>query len=352
MKKQDVELYTDYLISSFGPTTATGLSSMVDGEISHDHVTRFLSNNEFTSKDLWLHVKHVVREVEKSGDGVLIFDDTIQEKAWTDENEIMCWHYDHSSGKTVHGLNILNALYHCGDISIPVAFEVIKKPILFCELKTKQVKRASEVTKNELLRDMFSSCVQNSLTFQYVLLDSWFASVDNFEFIRGKDKDFIGALKDNRLIALTREDKLNGRYVRVDSLDLLDKQVVRGWLKGYAAEVLLARRVFTNKDGVESLLNLVCSDLSLNGDEIAALYKRRWKVEEFHKSLKSNAGLAKSPTRRVTTQKNHVFMSICAVFKLECLKIKHKMNHFALRVKLLLTATQQAYFQLQKLQGA
>ena len=32
--------------------------------------------------------------------------------------------------------------------------------------------------------------------------------------------------------------------------------------------------------------------------------------------------LAKSPTRTVRTQSNHVFMTICAVFKLECLSIK------------------------------
>jgi hypothetical protein len=351
MRKQDLELYTDYLISSFGAATATGLSAMLDGAVSHDHITRFLSNNEFTSKDLWLYVKPIVREIE-TNDGVLIFDDTIQEKAWTDENEIMCWHYDHCSGQTVRGLNILNALYHCAEISIPVAFEVIRKPTMFCDLKTRQVKRASEVTKNELLRDIFTTCIHNALKFGYVLLDSWFTSVDNFECIRSKDKHFIGALKDNRLIALSQEDKKNGRYVRVDSLELLDKQVVRGWLKGYESEVLLVRRVFTNKDGVNSLLNLVCSDLECNGDEVATLYKKRWKVEEFHKSLKSNAALAKSPTRRVVTQKNHVFASICAVFKLELLKIKHRMNHFALRTKLLIKATQQAYFQLQKLQGA
>jgi hypothetical protein len=352
MKKQDLELYTDYLISSFGATTATGLSAMVGGAVSHDHVTRFLSNHEFKSKDLWLYVKGIVREMEQAGDGVLIFDDTIQEKAWTDENEIMCWHYDHCSGQNVRGLNILNALYHCGDASIPVAFEVIRKPIFFCDLKTRQERRAGEITKNELLREMFTVCVQNALKFRYVLLDSWFTSVDNFDCIREKDKHFIGALKDNRLISLTREDKLNGRYVRVDSLDLADKQVIRGWLKGYESEILLVRRVFTNKDGGESLLNLVCSDLSCGGDEISTFYKRRWKVEEFHKSLKSNAALAKSPTRKVITQKNHVFMSICAVFKLECLKIRHKMNHFALRAKLLLNATQQAYFQLQKMQAA
>jgi len=55
---------------------------------------------------------------------------------------------------------------------------------------------------------------------------------------------------------------------------------------------------------------------------------------------------------RVITQNNHVFASICAVFKLECLKIKYKMNHFALRARLLITATQQAYSHLQKLQSA
>jgi DNA-binding ferritin-like protein (Dps family) len=45
-------------------------------------------------------------------------------------------------------------------------------------------------------------------------------------------------------------------------------------------------------------------------------------------------------------------MSVCAVFKLECLKIKRNMNHFALRAKLLVKATQQAYQALQTLKGA
>jgi len=53
------------------------------------------------------------------------------------------------------------------------------------------------------------------------------------------------------------------------------------------------------------------------------------------KSLKSNAALAKSPTRTVMTLNNHVFMAIFAVFKLECLKMRRKLNHFALRTKCL-----------------
>lgn len=351
MKKHELDLYTDYLISRFGATTATGLSALLDGEISHDKVTRFLSERLYTGKDLWREVKPVIRQIEHD-DGSLLFDDTIQEKAWTDENDLICWHFDHCSGRTVKGLNLLNALYHHRDVSIPVDFRLVLKPVQFSDIATRQVKRMSEVTKNELMREMIATCIANQLKFRYVLMDSWFAAKDNFDYILGKKKHFIAALKDNRLVARSANDKKQGRFVRVDSLELSDKQSVRGWLKGFDHEVLLVRRVFTNKDGSIGKLTLVCSDLTCESDQVASLYQKRWKVEEFHKSLKSNAGLAKSPTRTVTTQNNHVFMAICAVFKLECLKIKHKLSHFALRMKLLIKASQQAYQQLQELRAA
>jgi hypothetical protein len=197
MKRAELELYTDYLISTCGYATATGLSGMLEGEISHDKVTRFLSEREYTSKDLWREVKATVHKVER-GDGVLIFDDTIQEKAWTDENEVMCWHFDHCKGWSVKGINLLNALYHSGEASIPVAFEVVRKPLQFCDVATRQVKRASEVTKNEQMREMIGTCVANHLKFRYVLMDSWFAASVNFEYIVRKKKHFIAVLKDNR----------------------------------------------------------------------------------------------------------------------------------------------------------
>ncbi len=90
MKKQRnyIDIYTDYLISIQTKATATGLSDMLEGEISHDQITRFLSKELFDSKRLWKEVKGVVREIEDEN-GVIIFDDTIQEKKWTKENEII-----------------------------------------------------------------------------------------------------------------------------------------------------------------------------------------------------------------------------------------------------------------------
>jgi hypothetical protein len=72
MKTPDIfDLYTDYLITSFSYTTATGLSGLVDNAISHDPVTRFLSQQGFTSKELGKVIKKTVREIE-TGEGVLI----------------------------------------------------------------------------------------------------------------------------------------------------------------------------------------------------------------------------------------------------------------------------------------
>lgn len=351
MKKADLELYSDYLLSTFGLSTATGLSSLVEGEVSHDQVTRFLSGSDYTSKDLWRQVKSVVREVERE-DGVLIFDDTIQEKAWTDENELMCWHYDHVSGRNVRGINLLNALYHVDGRSVPVAFELIKKPLQFCDVRTRQVKRMSEVTKNELMRAMLQTCVNNDLKFRYVVMDSWFSARENFEFIVKKGKQFVAALKSNRLVSLSAAGPKSRRFTRVDELQFPENGVVRGYLKDFSKEVLLVRQIFTNKDGSTATLYLACSDLNCDYNAITATYKKRWAVEVFHKSLKSNANLAKSPTRTIRTQSNHVFMSIYAAFKLECLSSKKKLNPFALCRKLLINASRAAYAELCQLRAA
>ncbi len=147
MNQKLFDLYADYLLCSFGQTSATNLSSLVDGDVSHDQVTRLLANNDFDSAFLWKRVKPTIRTIEQD-DGVVIFDDTIQEKAHSKENEFITWHFDHTVGRTVKGINLLNCLYASDKGAIPVAYELIKKPIVFSDLKTKKIKRKSIQTKN------------------------------------------------------------------------------------------------------------------------------------------------------------------------------------------------------------
>ncbi|WP_371924833.1 transposase [Endozoicomonas sp. SCSIO W0465] len=333
MKNDLIELYSDYLLSSSGKTTATGVSELLDNVYSHDQFTRLLSNNEFTSRDLWLYVKPVVRQVECS-DGVLIFDDTIQEKQFSKENALNTWHFDHTKNRTVKGINLLNAHYHAGDASIPVAYKLIEKTILYTDLKTKKVRRYAEQTKNEMMREMLMICCHNQLMFRYVLADSWFCSNDNMMFIRHDcNKHFLMAMKSNRKVSLSLDDKLQGRSQRIDTVDFSEDKPVQGWIAGVDFPVLLYRQVFKNKDGSTGILYLVCSDLDCDAETLKAIYEKRWKVEVFHKTLKSNASMAKSPAHTVRTQSNHIFLSIYSAFRLEVLSLKVNLNHFQLRTK-------------------
>jgi len=154
---QILDIYSDFLLSSFKLVTATGLSQMLDEGYSHDQISRFLAQRKFTQKDFWKMVKKIIRK---------IVDDVIMEKPHSTENDIIAWHWDHSKNQSVKGINILNFLYHTEldngeSMSIPASFEIIQKTQKFLDPKTKKEKRRSSVSKNELLRERLRILVPN-----------------------------------------------------------------------------------------------------------------------------------------------------------------------------------------------
>ena len=349
MKKSLLDLYTDYLISSFGPTTATGLERLLEGEISHDQVTRFLAAAPKTSADLWRQAKPLLRQVE-SAEGVLIIDDSIEEKPYTDENELICWHWDHSQDRAVKGLQFLTAFYATTQLKLPLAFDLVTKTETYVDPKTGKTKRRSRLSKNERARMLLHICVHNQVQFTYVLSDLWYASADNMKYIHHVlRKHFVLPLKDNRKVALSRADQQRGQFVAVGTLDLPVGTTREIWLEDVDFPLLLTKEVFTNGDGSTGLRYLVTDDLTLTYDQITTLFQKRWSVEVYHKSLKQNAALEKSPTRTETTQRNHLFASLCAYLKLERLKLTTGHNHFALKSKIYLSALRAAYDELVKL---
>jgi hypothetical protein len=349
MDKALLDLYTDYLISSFRLTTATGMANLLNDAISHDKITRFLSAREFTSADLWQIVKPLVRQVERA-DAVLIIDDSIEEKPYTDENGLICWHFDHTKNASVKGINFLTTLYQVDDISLPVAFDLVTKTEMVIDDKTGNARRHSTLTKNERFRNMLKACVHNQIAFRYVLNDAWYASSENMKFVVQRlKKSFIMPLKANRKVALSLAAKRRGQYQAVESLSLEAGAVQQIYVEEVSFPLLLTKQVFINEDRSTGTLYLVTNDETLDSDQMTGLYQKRWKVEEYHKSLKQNASLAKSPTRTETTQRNHFFAAVCAFVKLETLRLKTKLNHFALKSRLYVSALQSAYGELQKL---
>lgn len=141
---------------------------------------------------------------------VLGVDDTIQEKPYSRENELICWHYDHTTGRTVKGINLLSAILTTDELATPIGAECIRKPIQQQE-PDGRIKRKSQVTKNELFRQLLAQCWQNT-RFDYVAADSWFSGAENMDFIKNTlNREFVMAAKCNRLAALSEADKQAGQ---------------------------------------------------------------------------------------------------------------------------------------------
>src|SRR5215211_1215234 len=231
MSDKLLDLYTDYLISSFGQVTAAGLARLLDGEVSHDQITRFLASEPKRSADLWRIAKPLVRSIE-SETGVIVIDDTIEEKEYTDENELICWHFDHSKGRNVKGINFLSALYVTEQGAVPVAFDLVAKTQAYVDEKSGNLRRKSSISKNERYRMLLRVCVHNQIKFRYIVNDSWYASSDNMKMIkRDLHKEFVMPLKSNRKVALSKERKMSGQYLAVSQLELPADTICEIWLE-------------------------------------------------------------------------------------------------------------------------
>jgi len=250
----------------------------------------------------------------------------------------------------VKGINLLSCLARYGDLSLPVGFEIVHKDLHFCDIKSrKEVKKAC-VTKNELARGLIKQATTNQVFFEYVLADNWFCSKETMSFIHYEiKKKFIFGLKSNRLVALLDETGKRGQYQSLNQLDIKDGETLKISLKNFSVPLTLIKKIFKNEDDSEGTLYLVTNDLEKDADRIYEVYQKRWHIEQYHKSIKQNSSLEKSPTKALRAQKNHLFASIIGYCKLEYLKIGTALNHLALKYKLIIRANQAAYEELKKL---
>ena len=340
MEKSDaIDLYTSYLICNPRMATATGLSDVLDNQMKHDYISDALGQSGLDSRLFWKKVKPFVRKIERE-DSVLSIDDVIVPKPHSTENDIICYHFDHGSGRSVKGMNIVNFMLTSPidgqQVNCPLAYNIVEKTIKYVDPKTGKQKRKSERTKNDIVLEVVHRLVKlNHVKFKYILFDVWFAASHTLNYIHRKlKKHFVCPLKTNRLVALSKKDKLSGNFVTVSEIDLESGMTQQVWVKGLDFPVTLTKQVFINKDRSTAEQWLITNDSELDAGQISKTYQKRWKIEEMHKSLKQNTLLAKSPTKMEVSQSNHVFASMLAFVKLEKLKIKERLNHFAIKAKL------------------
>lgn len=296
MQKQkcSLKLYSNFLIANQNRYSGVELSKSCPHYIAHDSVSRWLSNTQFTPSDLWSEVKRLV-DVKT---GYLIGDDTVLDKKHSRCNELAKKQYSGSVHEIINGICLVNLLWtgFLGEEYIPVDYRVYKK-------------ENDDKTKNDHLQNMLKRAKNRGFSPLYVLIDAWYASIDNLKLITKELKwNFICNLQSNRLVSIVKN-----KYIPIADLDLAKKQVRQVWLKGYGF-VLVCKTVDKKGD----VIYLATNDLDLTDyEQFISHQDKRWQVEEFHRGIKQTTGIEKCYSIKSFSQKTHIFASFTAFLKLE-----------------------------------
>jgi len=301
-QKCSLDLYVDFLIASQKQYSGSELSKVSPIDMSHDSVNRWLAKNKLTPKIVWKESQSMV-ELKS---GYLIIDDTLLDKPYARDMALVKKQYSGKHHGLENGINLVNMLWTDGEKMIPVDYRVYDP--------TRDGK-----TKNHHAQEMLNYAETRGFHPDYVLMDSWYSSIDNLKNINKKKWKWIAALKSNRLVSL-----IQGTYLPVSDLDWTSKQVRKVWLKAYGF-VLVSKIVFENGD----ITYIATNDLSLTDEEtIKSHSNHRWKIETFHRGIKQCCGIERCYSVLERSQRNHILCAFLAFLKLEAERIQKNISWY------------------------
>jgi len=301
-QKCSLDLYVDFLIASQKQYSGLELSKVSPTKMTHDCVSRWLSKNKLTPKIVWQTAAPLVDPKT----GYLIIDDSVLDKPYSRKIPMVKKQYSGKHHRLVNGIDLVNMLWTDGEKMIPVDYRAYDP--------TRDGK-----TKNDHAQEMLDYAEKRGFSPGYVLMDSWYSSIDNLKNIDRKDWKFIAALKENRLVSL-----IQGTYLHVSELDWASKQVHEVWLKAFGW-VLVSKIVFTSGD----ITYVATNDLSLtDAGTIRSHNDHRWKIETFHRGIKQCCGIERCYLTLERSQRNHILCAFLAFLKLEMERIQNGISWY------------------------
>jgi hypothetical protein len=294
--------YCQYLLASQINYTLTNFAEHSE-KFSHDAVNRYLAGDEIRPRLVWENVKG---QVVLTPYGFLVFDDTVIDKNFSKNIELVRSQYSGNAHKVIKGIGVVTCVYVNPQID---QFWIIDYRIYDPDGDGK--------SKLDHMEEMLLNCVyQKELSFWAVLMDSWYATKDMMLQIEHLGKIYYCPLKDNRQV-----DDSSGTepYQRVDSLSWTKTEEQEGKLikiKGFpgARKVKLFRVVLSTQRTDYIVTNEMEQD---NVKVVQDVCGFRWKVEQFHRETKQLTGIEGNQCRKARIVRNHIGCAILVWVRLK-----------------------------------
>ena len=239
---------------------------------------------------------------------VLIIDDSLFERNRSKKVELLAKAYDHANHRYRFGFRMLTLGWSDGSTFLPV-----NSVLLSSENKKNRVNEAAAVDRRTVgyrrrvlsmqkgtlaMLELLKAAKKAAVPASYVLFDSWFSSPSTLHAVKSIGYDVIGMVK--------KTPKMFFRY-KGEALSLptiYNRNKKRRGRSRYLLSVLVdvvkdgesipAKVVYVrNRNKRKEYLCLICTDPSLDENEIIRIYGKRWDIEVFFKVCKSYLNLSR-----------------------------------------------------------
>lgn len=303
--KCSVDLYSSFLLCSQTNFTGTFLSQ-IHPQVSHDSVTRWLSSTKLTPKILWEKVEPLVDKDK----GILVLDDSLLAKNYSSEIAIAKFGYSGNYHRVIRGISLVTLLWTGGEEHIPVDFRIAAKD-------------EDGKTKNQHFQEMVILSTHRGIKPNYVVFDTWYASVKNLKTIQQLGLTFVTWLRPDRIVDY-------GEHIA-------DKQIPEEGLVVHLRAVGFIK-VFKTVSKEGDVEYLATNKLDAEFSDIKTVAAQRWRVEEYHRGLKQTVGIEKCQARSSRSQRTHIFCSLLSFVILEVERIKTGISWYEQKRSIITTA--------------
>ena len=104
----NLETYIQFLTANgnrYSGVEAAKALKETDDAPAHDSISRWLASGTYRPHDLWNEVRS-----QATRDGNLIVDDTVLDKRWSPNNELVHYHWSGNEHRSIRGISLVNLL--------------------------------------------------------------------------------------------------------------------------------------------------------------------------------------------------------------------------------------------------
>jgi len=319
LNESNLSTYSQLLIQTVRKKTGSELA--ITNLLSPDKVSRMLNSNVIRAKE---KIKLHIQEIFKDKKVTIIWDDTIASKTYAKRHGDINRVWNTASSRVVSGFQIVTCIISDGVRNIPIDCEFFFSRKRFGK---------NQRTKSEIAYDIFMYW-KDVINIERVLADAHYSTKWLLEKLSAQGVPFCMKIPANRIVKTEQNVGQLKKTLRIVKNNRTNS--MPGFHVGLPCFFYVVKYSDTR-------LYYISNDL-IAKDKVASVYKVRWKIEEFHRTVKQSLGFNDCQSRSAAKQHRHMFYVIESYIYAELLRIKLKLKNIEQVIHLIRRQNQHYYF--------